>query len=151
MLCLRQMFRLLGQLASSPRKTGSTGFQLLLLCLVGWGKGLSLCFDPPLPTLWSLPAQLGPIAPAPTCPCWRPGSTAAWMRSARVPESWEPGAPNREPSAGVRPGRGPDDRAPARGGGRQASQSAHQERRQSWPGPVSDLYWTRRAQTELLA
>ncbi|EDL09885.1 GRAM domain containing 3, isoform CRA_a [Mus musculus] len=81
-------------------------------------------------------AQLGPIAPAPTCPCWRPGSTAAWMRSARVPESWEPGAPNREPSAGVRPGRGPDDRAPARGGGRQASQSAHQERRQSWPGPL---------------
>lgn len=56
-LCLvRQMFQLLGQLALSPRKTGSTGFHLLLLCLLGWGKELSLCFDPPLPTLWALPA-----------------------------------------------------------------------------------------------
>lgn len=50
--CLvRQMFHLLSQLASSPRKTSSTGFHLLSLCLVGWGKGLSLCFDPPLPSL----------------------------------------------------------------------------------------------------
>lgn len=65
------------------------------------------------------------------------------MLSAGAREGRELGAPSREPSPGVRQGRGPDDRAPARGGGRQARQSARQERRQSWPGPVSDLYWTR--------
>lgn len=48
---VRQMFHLLSQLASFPRKTSSTGFHLLSLCFVGWGKGLSLCFDPPLSSL----------------------------------------------------------------------------------------------------
>lgn len=53
-MCLfRQMYHLLGQLASFPRKTSSTGFLFLLFGLLGWGKRLSLGLDPPLPSLGS--------------------------------------------------------------------------------------------------
>lgn len=86
--CLvRQMFHLLGQLAASPRKTSSTGFLFLFLPLQGWGKRLSLRFDPPLPSLAALPRWLGPIAAPRTCPGWRraarPGPGCAEPRRAR--------------------------------------------------------------------
>lgn len=81
------MFHLLGQLAASPRKTSSTGFLFLFLPLQGWGKRLSLRFDPPLPSLAALPRWLGPIAAPRTCPGWRraarPGPGCAEPRRAR--------------------------------------------------------------------
>lgn len=97
---VRHMFHLLGQLASSARKTSSTGFLFLFLRLLGWRKRLSLRFDPPLPSLPALPRQLGPIAPARTCPGWRPPAGPARMR--RAAQGAREGAAG---SLGLRPGR----------------------------------------------
>lgn len=147
------MFHLLGQLASSPRKTSSTGFLFLFLPLQGWGKRLSLRFDPPLPSLAALPRWLGPIAAPRTCPGWRraarPGPGCAEPRRAGegAPDGGSAGRRTRGAQGGRRrqargglkvPGRrGPDDRTTARCGRRKACQSAGEERGQSWLSPVS--------------
>lgn len=100
--------KLLGQLASSPRKTRSTGFLFLFLCLLGWGKRLSLRFDPPLPSLPALPRSLGPSARARTCP----GRQAS--RSAGLDAPIAGGAGD---GAAWLPGLRPDGETRAGGGG----------------------------------
>lgn len=151
---VRQMFHLLGQLASSPRKTSSTGFLFLFLCLLGWEERLSLRFDPPLPSLPARPLSPGPIAPARTCPGWRPPARAARMHRAAQgagegaagsrglqPGRWEPGKRGGD-GVKVPSRRGPDDRTTAGCGRHKVCQSAREEGEQSWLSPVSILCWT---------
>lgn len=159
---VRQIFHLLGQLASSPRRTSSTGFLFLGLGLLGWGRRLSLRFDPPLPSLPARPPWLGPIAPARTCPGWRPPARAArmrqaalgkgrarWARWAGAPDGGSRGAAGGGRDLGeVASRRGPDDWTTARCGRHQACQSAREERGQSWLSPVSILRWMPSAAVE---
>lgn len=148
------MYHLLGQWASSPRKTSSTGFLFLLFGLLGWGKRLSLGLDPPLPSLrfshsgsdQSRRLERGQVG--------GPWSSGAWMRCAArrrarggrgtarwpAPRSLREGtAPDAAPSLKVPCGHGPDDWTTARCGRHKACESARQEREQSWFSPVSSL------------
>lgn len=143
------MFHLLGQLASSRRETSSTGFLLLFLRLLGWGKRLSLRFGPPLPSFAALPRSLGPIVAARTCPGWRPGCARRRARGRRGAARWacapDGASRGRRTGAGrqargglkVPSRRGPDDRTTAGCGRHKACQSAREERGQSGLSPVS--------------
>lgn len=113
---LRQIFHLLGQLASSPRKTSWTGFLFLCLRLLGWGERLSLGLGPPLPSLaapHTRPDQSRPLERAQVGGRQR---GPAWMRRGRSlglrPEVRAREGAGRRDGGRARAWSGPPDAAP---------------------------------------